>query len=346
MSRISAASSRRDFLRSTLAPGFLLALTPFKSSAVSMIASKAASLPLYFTEITGLGPELPTATILERFTPLHPELELPTDRMPNRKSAAIKTALQNAFHKSGLPWKEHYEVAFSYQHYGVPDQSRELAELVRYSEAATNYLKSRYTGLFTPKIQWQLLPEHYPIENDRFAGYVGRFTYHLVKAYVSNIDMDEPAPYLAHAQPIERAINYIQGGKQETPSAGTIFLVPGISSMMAPFSELIHLSFHASAQAQISELSKTMDAGAARQHVRNVTESLVESLSYSIAESFMHDIEHTEKLPTIKYMADNLAAKFSYMPQITRTIKARGVQSVINEVQDDMTDFIAQFDHG
>ncbi len=346
MTTVSKKFTRRHFLRHALLPATALLTTPLTALA-SNPQRRSRTFPLYFTEITGLGPEVSTDTILERFTPLHPELALPAPQISAPQRRDIKMALESAFRQENVPWQDDYQVSFVYQHYGVPHQSRELSELIQYSDAATCYLESQFSRLFTPRITWQLLPESGElVTQNNFTGYAGRFTYHLVKAFVNNAPDAANPPYLVHARPIERAINYIKSGTTLTPDSGMIFLVPGVSAMVAPFSEFIHLTFHKSAELQIANLAPEMGMDQARQYAHNVTESLVESLSYSIARLFILEIGHEEKLPTLQYMADNLATKFSYMPLINQMIDTLGVQQVIDIALDNPKDFIERFHRG
>lgn len=331
--------SRRRFLTEIIAPAALAAAYPASVSALVTAKSNKAEFPLHFTDITGLGPEVETDTIFEYFVPLHSEQILPSSRLSSLEKTSVENALRSAFRNDNLPWHDEYEIAFSFQHYGVPHQSRELNELVNYCETSTDYIKSHFSGLFTPNVNWSLLDGGINHNHHGFYGYVGRFTYYVVKAYVSNMEDDGETPYLVQAQPIERAINHIRSGDHHSPDAGTIFLVPGISSMVSPFSEFIHLTFHEGAQRYSKEITPQVGPVQAREQARNVTESLVESLSITMAKQFIHEIGHDEKLQTIQYMADNLATKFTYMPQISKHIQRSGIQNVIDSVQNSPVDF-------
>jgi hypothetical protein len=202
---------------------------------------------------------------------------------------------------------------------------------------------NRLANLLDANVDWQRLFHGGP-HTDRnatgFRGFIGRYTYYVLRASVSNDESNIDLPYLVRAWPVERAINHIVAGANYSPTKGMIFIIPGLTSLMAPFSELMHLTLHASSRRHADELARTMPKEAALEHARVAGETANEAAASLLAAEFLRTQRCAEKLPAIDLVAQSLASQYPVLPRAIAYMKRYGLQQALNMYQDSPSEFM------
>ncbi|WP_455208013.1 hypothetical protein [Kaarinaea lacus] len=287
---------------------------------------------LGFVDREGLGPRVDAPVVQNYFVPLHEEQSITAQVYEPEEIAVIKSVLKSEFESEGYEWNDAYEIKFSYQHYGVPDDSEHGAHLLQYCERVHEFLYSRLSGLFDVDMRWQMLPsDHYedPEQGQGFQGNVGRYTYYLLRAYVDDAGLDD-LPSLINSQSLERAIHYIVGGEFSLPKKASLYIIPGQTSLVAPFSELLHLTFHAPSQNYAIELGKTLPEQQAHQYAVDAGETINEATAILLAKEYISKYGASERITTIDAMANNLNGRFNQLHGAINFIKRNGVQKSLD----------------
>lgn len=320
--------SRRKFLSyltfsaamSVAKPGSLLAMSEVKRSNIPDTWA--------FVDREGLGPRVDAPTVEKFFYPLHSEQPIATQIYQPNEVDMIKSVLKSEFEREGYNWDDAYELSYSYQHFGVPDDSSYGPQLLNYCERVFDFLYSRLDGLFNVDMSWQLLPsERYqePVEDNVFRGNVGRYTYYVMRVYVDHPELDG-LPSLINAQPMERAIHYIVDGEFYLPKRAILYVIPGQTSLVAPFSELLHLTFHAPSQDYAKELGKTLPEDKAQQYSLDAGETINEATAIVLAREYIEKYGASERMATIDNMAHSLTNRFGHLEAAISHINKNGLQ--------------------
>ncbi|MDX2463372.1 MAG: hypothetical protein QNK31_02570, partial [Porticoccus sp.] len=147
-------------------------------------------------------------------------------------------------------------------------------------------------------------------------------------------------PYLVSAQPLERAINHIVDGKRHMPTKGMIYIIPGSTSLVAPFSELMHLTLHAASQRYADELSQSMPRAEAQRHARVAGETANEAAATLLASEFLRTHNCKEKLSTVNLVARSMASQYPFVPSAISYMKQHGLQPSLNLFQSSPSEFM------
>ena len=330
MSRVNwkPGLSRRKFLSyltfpaalSVVKPGNLLAKS---SSDTSIVADHWA-----FVDRDGLGPRVDAPVVEKFFYPLHKEQPITAQIYQTSEVGVIKSVLKSEFEREGYAWDDAFELSYSYQHFGVPDDSRYGPQLLSYCQRVFDFLYSRLDGLFNVDMSWQLLPMdsfQEPVKDNIFQGNVGRYTYYVMRVYVDHPELDG-LPSLINAQPLERAIHYIVDGEFYLPKRAMLYLIPGQTSLVAPFSELLHLTFHAPSQSYAKELGKTLPEEKAKQYAIDAGETINEATAIVLAREYAEKYGASERMTTIDNMANSLNNRFGHLECAISYINHNGLQ--------------------
>ncbi len=324
--------SRRKFLSYL---GFPAALTMVNSTGVWALTNEQNpdSIDyLAFADREGLGPRVDAPTVEKFFYPLHREQPLTAEIYLPDEVDQIKSVLKAEFERAGYQWNENYKLRYSYQHFGVPDESRYGPHLLRYCEQVFDFLYSRLDGLFDVNMSWQLLPTSINSENSgngSFLGNIGRYTYYIIRVYVDHPELDD-LPSLINAQPLERAIHYIVGDESHLPKQATLYVISGPTSLVAPFSELLHLTFHEPSQSYARKLTKTYDENEAQRMAVDAGETINEASAIVLAKEFIDKYGAGERVSTIDFMANSLNTRFKKLNGAINFIERNGVQKSLD----------------
>ena len=335
--------TRRNFIAYTAIHSSLALFFPSRVFALCSTATKPIHNKYLFSDQSGLGPEINAPIIEQRFCALHQEEAVPQPSVNSQQYKAAALLLKNEFEKAGLAWDDSYQIALTFQHYGVPEDSSYVSELLEYCERVNDFLYNRLTNLLEVDVDWQRLFHGGP-HTDRshigFRGFVGRYTYYVLRVTVcgesSNIDL----PYLVSAWPLERAINHIVGGASHTPTKGIIYIIPGATSLVAPFSELMHLTLHAASQRYADELSKNMPREVALKFARVAGETANEAAATLLATEFLRIQNCKEKQPMIDLVAQSMASQYPFVTRAIAYMKQHGLQPALNLYQNSPSEFM------
>jgi hypothetical protein len=301
---------------------------------------------LGFADRQGLGPEMDAPDVERYYRPLHEEKLLPLSSTDEKTRETVTQILKLQFHNEGLQWLEGYQVGFTYQHYGVPDNREQTDPLLAYCQDASEFAHTKLLDMFTAQVNWQpLTHDDAVIGSSAFRGFVGRYTYYVMRAVVLNGESNSDLPYLVQARPVERAIHYIVSSETAAPKRGTLYIIPGTTSLVAPFSELLHLTFHEPSQRYAAELAEELSDDLAQERARIAGETVNEAAAIVLATEFLQKMGHGRRLSTVKAMADNLSDSYGYLPKAIEFMRRNSVQNAVDMYVDSPAKFMASIDN-
>jgi len=287
---------------------------------------------LTFVDRDGLGPRVDAPVVQNSYMPLHGEQTITKQIFTPDEIVMMKSMLKSEFEYSGIPWDDSFELSYSFQHYGVPDKSGQGRHLLAYCERVYDFLYSRINGLFNADMSWALLSDNeVPVNMDQghFIGQVGRYTYYVLRVYVDHPDLDD-LPSLINAQPLDRAIHFIVAGESSLPKHANLYVIPGQTSLVSPFSELLHLTFHAPSEHYAEELSKTLAKDTARQRAIDAGETINEATAILLAKEYINRFGSSDRIVTINNMEHSLNKRFTNLSNAISYIDRNGIQKSVD----------------
>gem|GEM_PF-1793073 len=346
--------SRRDFLSFVTLNAATVAVAasvlPTPAFAISQMPAQANTKipPLGFADRDGLGPDMDAPDVERLCCPLHEEKWLPASSVDQKTRQAVKKVLKIEFQNANLDWFDQYEVGFTYQHYGVPDDSEETGPLLNYCNAADEFSRKKLKDMFDAEVTWDRLTHEQSIVGlPAFHGFVGRYTYYVTRAVILGAEAGLDLPYLVQSWPVERAIHYIVAENDEVahPKRGTLYIIPGTTSLVAPFSELLHLTFHEPSQRYAAELLNTLKEDEAQEQARIAGETVNEAAAIMLATEFIHKLGCNERLASINFMENDLSDTYDYLPKAIAFMKRTSVQSAVNIFLESPANFLAKINN-
>ena len=328
----NAEVTRRRFLSYLTIPATMYFAGPGMLLANPENRQKNNSDNFSFADREGLGPQIDALTVQNSYFPLHKEQLINAQVFQAEEVTIMKSVLKSEFRYAGIPWDDACQLSYSYQHFGVPDDSPNGKLLLGYCERVYDYLYSRLDGLFDVKMSWQLLTsDGYGVTpgDSQFNAHIGRYTYYVMRVFVDNPDMND-LPSLINAQPLDRAIHYIVGGNRSLPKHAHLYIIPGMTSLVAPFSEILHLTFHAPSENYADQLEKTISHNEARQHAIDAGETVNEATAIVLAREYVSKYGNSERISTINDMAHNLNYRFTNLHNAISFINQTGVQKSVD----------------
>lgn len=329
----SVRVTRRRFLSYLAVPAAMLFARPHKLLAVAENQQKNFHADNFgFADRVGLGPQIDAPTVQNTYVPLHREQLIKARIFKPEEVAAMKAALKSEFQYAGLRWSDGYELNYSFQHFGVPDDSPRGMQLLGYCERVYDYVYSRLNGLFEVDMSWRLLTsgrEKLPWESSQFSAHIGRYTYYMMRVFIDDSYRND-LPSLINAQPLNRAIHYIIGGNQARPKHAHLYIIPGKTALVAPFSEILHLTFHAPSENYAEQLEKTVSHEQARLYAINAGETINEATAIVLAREYVSKYGSRERIASINDMANNLNNRFADLHNAISFIQRNGIQKSIN----------------
>ncbi|MGD8570435.1 MAG: hypothetical protein PVJ39_20265 [Gammaproteobacteria bacterium] len=288
---------------------------------------------LGFVDRDGLGPQVAAPMVEKAFFPLHEEQRIINPILEPGEKELLKTLLKSEFDAGGFPWDDEYQLSFSYQHFGVPDNSDQSELLLAYCRRVHDYVYSNLKGLFDANMAWHVLTsgsgEAMSADN-QFSAHVGRYTYYMTRVFVDKPGMND-LPSLINAQPMERAIHYIVGGGEGgLPTHAHLYIIPGKTSLVSPFSEILHLTFHAPSEHYATELENTVPPDKARQYAIDAGETVNEATAIVLAREYIRKYGDDKRITTINDMAYSLKHRFADLNNAISFIEQNGPQKSLD----------------
>jgi len=138
-------------------------------------------------------------------------------------------------------------------------------------------------------------------------------------------------PGIVNIMPVERAINYIVDDDNHNPIGSTIFLIHGRTSLISPFSELIHLSTHQPTLRLTEELTEFPEAGDAQMVGREYGESITEAAGSLLAMSFLQKYGRPDEKNVVRAVSQNISNQYPLVRNVMVYMNQKSVQQVFND---------------
>jgi len=284
-----------------------------------------------FVEQVGLGPQIDAPIVEEYLHPLHREqIKGSINNSVNLLDA--KSQLKDFYNSEAIQWQENFQLAISLQHYGVAyENSEEAKKLVVYSKCVSDYMANRIQGLCHVGLSWNVLHTSSPdlTSVDGFNLVIGRFTYLVSRIFVENVDIED-SPYLSGAVPLDRAINYIESGQSAEPKRALIYLIPGATSLVSPFSEILHISLHKPSKLYEQALRLEFSREQSQKKAVETGETVNEALALLLAMEFQENYGRVELKKHINFMATSLKREYPLLPSVMSYAQKHGLQATID----------------
>lgn len=312
-------------------------------------ASQEPRLPidLSFADKNGVGPELDAPFVEENLIPLHPEISLSIDP-GSEKSLHALSALKAEFSATGDDWREDFSLSWSFQHYGVPGKGDVCDKLIDYCHTTKEYLYGNLSGLDNVNFQWHTLENRTDVR-DSHGNHIlaGKHTYFVVRVNVVDSVGAVQQPYLINATPVNRALHYIsnsdhgvKNADRSLPTRRMIYLIPGATSLVSPFSEILHMSTHAAAMRHAEDLSQLYDINTAKALAKNSGETITESAAVLTAMKFLSSYDESNREKQVIRHARSLANQLPDFSQSISYMLKYGVQAALDSYQEDPSGFM------
>jgi hypothetical protein len=325
--------SRRQFLTYLGATSFLIGGNLNGAiAAVNKTLSSSITGDYSFVEKIGLGPKIDAPVVEKYLHPLHKE-QIQGGANDSINFTSVKKLLENFYANEAIPWRDDFKLTISSQHYGVAyENPGEADNLVEYSRNVHDYMGHRVRGLFQIGLDWNVLRSDSSnlTSADGFNIVIGRYTYLVSRIFVINSDI-ENAPYLSSAKPLDRAINYIESGHSSEPRRGLIYLIPGATSLVSPFSEILHISLHKPSKMYEAELNQVFSREISHQKAVQTGETVNEALALMLATEYQEKYGRIDYKKHIDYMAASLARKLPILPNVISYTQKHGLQFTIDQ---------------
>jgi hypothetical protein len=326
--------TRRSFLSYLLVSAATASFVPKYAFGNIFSNNSPESNWLSFSSQKGIGPWLDESTLKQRYCALHKETALPDIRIDQSDYRKTISLLEKVLADQGVRWKKSSRIVWKYQHYGVCDPSIHSEKLLSYSRLTQDYLYSHISGLLEINLDWDLLIKNHTrsfIETKGYRGLVGKHTYLVYR--VNGVD-DEGTllqPGLANIMPVERAINYIIDDDHHKPIGSTIFVIHGPTSLISPFTELIHLIIHQPTLLLTRELAASQGEVDAQIVGRVYGESIAEGAGILLALSFLQKYGRTNEENIVIAVAQNIVDQYPLVQGVITYMDQNGIQRVLSD---------------
>lgn len=316
-------------------------LWPLSVGAESLASLKPKSLQrdaFRFVDVSGLGPEQTGEYVENSYCPIHKEKSIMAQAISAQCLEDSRNMLMQEFKKNNIPWKSSYDIVWTSQHYGVADTSGIATDLLFHCRMMHEYLYSNIDQLSDIKINWEYFPaagkcSHVGLAN--FSAYVGRYTYSVIRVHVADENRQYKGPYSIYSLPLERSLNYISStGEDYKANQSTIYIIPGLTSLISPVSELLHISTTGPSLAYVRQLEILCDPIEAQQLARQFTETIIEAISITLVNQYLHTLELSNRVNQLVTLAQYIS---EYLPLLSNALsfcREQGVQECFNAFQE------------
>ena len=329
---MSEKLTRRKFLSYLLASTAAVSLIPKYALGNTHLNNTSDSNWLSFSFQKGLGPLIDELTLMQKYCALHKETVLPANRVEQSDYQRSVALLKKVLADQGVRWKKSNRIVWTYQHYGVCDPSIHSNRLLSYSKLAQEYLYNQVSGLMEVNIDWSLLLKHHTrsfVDTKEYRGLVGKHTYLVYRVSGVNEEGIQIQPGLVNVAPVERAINYIIDDVYHKPTSSTIFVIHGSTSLISPFTEIIHLTTHQPTLRLTGELVTSLGEDDAQRMGRVYGESITEAAGSLLALSFLQKYGNTKEKSTVRAVSQNISNQFPLVQAVMAYMNQNGVQQVL-----------------
>ncbi|MDH5547866.1 MAG: hypothetical protein OEZ43_19990 [Gammaproteobacteria bacterium] len=335
--------SRRRLVKA-MGLGLAAFISPIPTSfATQQSTQKLFSRKLPFVDKSGFGPRIDGPYVEEVFVALHREMPLPAmDETTPEYQNALRV-LQEEFMNSGQAWHEEYRLSWSYQHYGVPDKSSVVQPLIEYCQSVQTYLNHTIRDIDELNMRWARLDINMDFDDvDGDYALVGKHTYFVLRVNAVDAKGHLLEPHLINAQAVNRAIHYVNSsvGDIFNPDQRLIYVIRGETSLISPFSELLHMITHTPAMKYAGELKEKLDSAQAKSIARFSGETVTEAAAVILARHFLHERGIDERDEELSRHANSLSRQLPEFQHSLDYMKKNGVQNALDEFSDNPKRFM------
>ena len=335
--------SRRKFLQTIGVGAALYSVAP-STFATDILSKKSPIITdLYFVDRNGFGPQLDAPFVEENFIPLHKEISLPAMDTASAEYKNTKTVLKSEFKRMNETWSDDFRLTWSYQHYGAPDKSASNTHLVKYCQGVQSYLYNNVHGLDDLKISWESLNDGMDVVSKTGnRALVGKHTYFVLRVNAVDVDGNVRETYLVNAKPVNRAIHFIDAsdGDVQHPDQRLIYVIGGATSLVSPFSEMIHLSTHKPAMRYASELIRDYEKDEANSLARNSGETVTEAAAILLSLDYLYEIGNADRAKQIVHHAKSLSSQLFEFSHSIAYMQKYGVQNALDTYKESPHDYM------
>ncbi len=307
----------------------------------AFVYAQEADLPVEgydFLNLNGLGPALSGAEVEESCCPLHTERSAEISEFDSQFQNWASLNLRNLFERNHWQWCEDYRLVVTSQHYGVGQDSQATHQLLSYCQAVAAWLHQRLRGMQTSRYRWALLPDDAgcpQLGTETLSAWVGRYTYLVTRIRVVSADSGWLEPCLVKASPRNRAFNYVAaGGEQDRSPTSLIYIIPGDTALVSPFSEVLHLS--------TSEPSLAFARATSLAEAVSLGEAVTEALAYTLASEYLKDLDCPRFRQSLANWRRSTQARLPLFERVLLYIHNRGVQAVFSQYLERPAQVLAQ----
>ena len=287
---------------------------------------------LSFAELEGLGPEINVEFMGREFVALHEERELPVHMIDEMNRDYLQWLMREMVRQQGMKWDESDKLVWTYQYYGICDHSSECFKLLNYSKSAQDFLYSSVSGLLETNIDWHVLTDDFDYirkSQNHFNGYIGRHTYLVSRVSLESADGEAKEYGLVSASPVNRAINYITSNGPVL-NTSLMYIIPGNTSIVSPFSEVLHLTTHAPSRRLAQQLGEKQGSQKAEQTSHMISETITESAALIMAQNYLNNYRYDDSMKFVYSHANYLGSRYSLMPDTLAYMNRHGVQKTLD----------------
>ena len=339
---------RRKFLHKLV--GSAAGLAFFPQTTVFAIPNRHSAVTrefLSFTELEGLGPEINVEFIDGDYIALHAENALPSHMFDAYNRDYVEYLLREMVASHGLQWDETDRIIWTYQYYGYCDHSNYCNKLLDYSRSAYDFLYNTVEGLLDVNVDWSVLTDDFDFKKQtstHFSGMIGRYTYLVNRVILQGADGKLKDFGLVNAAPVNRAINYITS-KGHEPNTSLMYIIPGNTSLLSPFSEMLHLTTHGPSRRLKLQLVHKHYGQYADDVSHTVGETITESAAILTAQKFLKKHNLDKRMSVINKHAKFLDQQYALMGDTLSYMKLHGVQKTLNRFSDDPLHLVKEISH-
>jgi len=325
--------SRRWFLTYLVRGAVATSFLPITGFGNDIVDHNSAYDRFSFADQDGVGSNPGAEIFNNQYFPLHQEKFLPLYMLDDNDYRDTISLLKKIYTQEGKRWKESNKVVWTFQHYGVPDLSSHSDKLLKYCLSVQDYIYSIVPGEFKEGISWDLLKNDNVISNVNnigFRGFVGKNTYLVHRVNIVDEEGFVMEPGIVNVMPVDRAIHFIRSNSDNVPTSSTIYVIHGATSLVAPFSEQVHLLTNEPALRYTDKLLTSLNKEDAHRLGRIYGETITEAAGITLASDYMRKYGGAERLYTIRSNAKNLSKRFPLMHNAIGYIHQHGIQRTLS----------------
>ena len=340
MSLVSLHTSRRHFLQKMGASAVLYSALPYELFASVLQEKTSPTFNLSFVDMDGVGPYLDAPIVEENLIPLHKEMQLPAMDSTTEEYHNALTVLKSEFKNMNVPWSDDFRLSWSYQHYGAPETKKNSTQMIDYCQMVHDYLYHEISGLEDVNFKWRSLSSDMDFLN-RVGNHalVGKYTYFVLRVNAVDKEGNVQEPYLVNARPVNRALHYINDSK-DSSSQRIIYVIRGATSLVSPFSEMLHMSTHDPAMRYADELKHNHKNDVAKSLARDAGETVTESAAVLIALDYLYSLGKQSRASQIIHHAKSLQSQLPEFSHSIAYMQKYGVQNALNSYHDSPADYM------